>query len=203
MATVMPSESNFWLVVAPSQNFEGTPTIEIGGHEVPLLSYWMISTLVEHGRPEDDIVRNVMRHTGTRALNVVTEIVSSITENQRLLSGPTATPRSSNRFSVAFMKPKKLSDYRASRIEARRELALVEEKLETAKQTEKKVLNEVMILSQRKEDLNGMRMTPDQRRKTLAEVEEQMKQVLQKHHNVETQIAHAKRLTAIHKASLA
>ncbi|KIW73169.1 hypothetical protein PV04_01307 [Phialophora macrospora] len=187
-------------VGSPSPNFEDIPTIKVVDHEVPLPSYFLILDLVENGRSADEIVQDVMRHTGTKALNVVTDIVHSVAENQRLLASP---PKSSKRFSVAIKKPKRISDYRAGRIEARRELQVVERQLETAKQTEKKILNEAMILSQRKEELNDMKMTPEEKRRTFAAVEQQMKQVLQKHRDVETEISHAKRLSVIHKASLA
>jgi hypothetical protein len=200
MASSPSSESNFWLVTAPSPNFEDIPTIKVVDHEVPLPSYFLILGLVEKGSSEDEIVQDVMRHTGTKALNVVTDIVHSVAENQRLLA---ASPKSSKRFSIALTRPKKISDYRASRIEARRELQVVEKQLETAKQTEKKILNEAMILSQRKEELNDMNMTPEEKRRTLATVEQQMKQVLQRHRDVEREISHAKRLSVIHKASLA
>ncbi|OCT53851.1 hypothetical protein CLCR_10602 [Cladophialophora carrionii] len=199
MAASSSSESNFWLVAAPSPNFEEIPTIKIGDHEVPLPSYFLILGLVEIGRSEDQIVQDVMQHTGTKALHVVTEIVHSVAQNQRLL---TTSPKSSKRFSVALKKSKRTSDYRASRVAARRE-QVVEEQLETAKQTEKKILNEAMILSQRKDELKGMKMTPEQRRRTLDAVEQQMKQMLRKHHDVETEISHARRLSVIHKASLA
>ncbi|ETI28326.1 hypothetical protein G647_00775 [Cladophialophora carrionii CBS 160.54] len=200
MAASSSSESNFWLVAAPSPNFEDTPTIKIGDREVPLPSYFLILGLVENGRSEDEIVQDVMQHTGTKALHVVTEIVPSVAQNQRLL---TTSPKSSKRFSVALKKSKRTGDYRASRVEARRELQVVEEHLETAKQTEKKILNEAMILSQRKDELKGMKMTPEQRRRTLDAVEQQMKQVLRTHHDVETEISHAQRLSVIHKTSLA
>ncbi|EXJ64393.1 hypothetical protein A1O7_00729 [Cladophialophora yegresii CBS 114405] len=200
MAAPSSSKSNFWLVAAPSPNFEDIPTIKIGDHEVPLPSYFLILGLVEPGRSEDEIVQNVMQHTGTKALNVLTEIVHNIAENQRLLS---TSPKSSKRFSVALKKSKNISGNRASRVEARRALRVVEEQLETANQTEKKILNEAMILSQRKEELNSMKMTPEERLRTLDAVEQQMKQVLRKHHDVETEISHAQRLSVIHKASLA
>ena len=203
MAGLRSSSSNFWLVAAPSQNFEGNPTINVAGHEVPLPVYWELLDLVEHGRSQDDIVQDVVRHTGTKNLNVVGDIINSVAENQRLLAGRSVPTRSSNRFSVTFKKPKQLSDYRASRIEARRELEAVQEKLETTKQTEKKLLNEAMILSQRKEDIKELKMTPDQRRKTIAAVEQQIKQVLEKHRKIEAEIDHGRRLTAIHKGSLA
>ncbi|KAJ9609140.1 hypothetical protein H2200_006911 [Cladophialophora chaetospira] len=193
------SASNFWLVAAPSQNFEDVPTINVGYHEVPLPAYFRLLSLVESGQSESDIVQDVIRHTGAKNLHVVTEIVSNVAENQRLLTGP---PKSSNRFSMAFRKSKKLSDYRASRVEARRDLYAVEEQLETAKQTEKKVLNEALILSQRKEELKELKMTPEERRKTTSAIEQQMKQVLQKHRDVEAEIKNARRLSVIHKTSL-
>ncbi|KIY01423.1 uncharacterized protein Z520_02975 [Fonsecaea multimorphosa CBS 102226] len=196
----MSSDSDFWVVAAPSPNFDDVLTIQVASHEVPLPAYWRILGLLEDGKREEDIVQVLLRHTGTKTRRIVTEIVDSIVENQRLITGP---PRASGRLSVAFKKPRRISDYRATRIEARRELEAAEEKLETAKQREKRVLNEALILSQRKEELKDTKMTPDERRRTTRAIEHQMKHVLQKHHDVEAEINFAKRLTLIHKASLA
>src|ERR1700744_6308207 len=123
MAPSMSDESNLWLVAAPSQNFDDIPTIKVADHEVPLPAYFLIHGLVENGRSETQIVQDVVRHTGTKALNVVAEIVCNVAENQRLL---TELPTPSKRFSVTLKRPKKISDSRASRIEARRELQAVE-----------------------------------------------------------------------------
>lgn len=204
----MSSESNFWLVTAPSLNFEDVPTVMVATYEVPLPAYWSILDLVQTGKPEDEVVQVITRHTGTKTMNMVIEIVSSIAENHRLVvseTPPPAAPQTPapNRFSVAFKKSKRISDYRASRLEARRELQMVEEQLETAKQTEKKILNEAMILSQRKEEIKDMKMTTVERVKALSAVEQQIKQALQKHRDVEAEISHAKRLSVIHRASLA
>ncbi|KIW35104.1 uncharacterized protein PV07_01822 [Cladophialophora immunda] len=187
-------------VSSPSPNFDDVPTIQVATHEVPLPAYWRILGLLEDGKREEEIIQVLIHHTGTKTRRVVTEIVDSVVENQRLITGP---PKSSGRLSVAFKKPRRISDYRASRIEARRELQAAEEKLETAKQKEKMVLNEALILSQRKEDLKDLKMSADEQRRTTSAIEHQMKHVLRKHHDVEAEIDFAKRLTLIHKASLA
>ncbi|OAG35550.1 hypothetical protein AYO21_10289 [Fonsecaea monophora] len=196
----MSTDSDFWLVAAPCPNFDDVPTIRVATHEVPLPAYWRILGLLEDGKREEEIVQVLVRHTGTKARRIITEVVDSVVENQRLITGP---PRPSGRLSVVFKKPRRISDYRATRMEARRELQAAEEKLETAKLKEKKVLNEVLILSQRMEDLKDKKMAPDERRKTTSAIEQQIEYVLQKHHDVEAEIAFAKRLTLIHKASLA
>ncbi|EXJ70195.1 uncharacterized protein A1O5_06263 [Cladophialophora psammophila CBS 110553] len=196
----MSSGSDFWVVAAPSPNFDNVPTIQVATHEVPLPAYWRILDLVEDGKREEEIIQVLLRHAGAKTRSVVAEIVGSVVENQRLITWP---PKTSGRLSVAFKKPKKISDYRASRIEARRELQDAEEKLDTAKQKEKRILNEALILAQRKEELKDMKMTADERRRTTSAIEHQMRQVLQKHHDIEAEVKFAKRLTLIHKASLA
>ncbi|KIW88704.1 uncharacterized protein Z519_10750 [Cladophialophora bantiana CBS 173.52] len=199
----MSSCSDFWVVAAPSPNFDNVPTIQVATHEVPLPAYWRILDLLEDGNREEEIVQVLIRHTGAKTRSIVTEIVGSVVENQRLITRPSKTP---GRLSLAFKKPhqpKKISDYRASRIEARRELQEAEEKLENAKQKEKRILNEALILAQRKEEFKDMKMTADERWRTTSAIEHQMKQVLQKHHDIEAEVKFAKRLTLIHKASLA
>ncbi|OAP57502.1 hypothetical protein AYL99_08240 [Fonsecaea erecta] len=196
----MSADSDFWVVAAPSPNFDNVPTIQVATHEVPLPAYWRILGLLEDGKQEEEIIQVLMHHTGTKTRKIVTEIVDSVVENQRLITRP---PKASGRLSVVFKKPRKISDYRATRIEARRELEAAEQRLETAKQKEKRVLNEALILSHRKEELKDIKMSRDERRRTTNAIEHQMKNVLQKHHDVEAEIDFAKRLTLIHKASLA
>jgi hypothetical protein len=48
-----------------------------------------------------------------------------------------------------------------------------------------------------------MKLNAEERRKTMAAIDQQLKQALQKHTIVEAEITHAKTLTLIHKASLA
>ena len=66
---------------------------------MPLPAYWLILDLVENGKPEDEIVKDVMSHTGTKT-HVVTEIVGSVAENQRLLVAQANRPKSSNPSSI-------------------------------------------------------------------------------------------------------
>jgi hypothetical protein len=202
MSSLSTSDSNFWLVVAPAQNFENIPTIKVVNHEVPLPVYFHIHALIEGGGPENDIVKDVMRHTGTKTLRVVTEIVSNVAENHRLVNAvPKPTP---NRFSALLTSPRaRISDYRASRIEARQELQAVEKHLDTLKETESKVVNEALILDQRRDELRDIKMAPEDRRKTQAAIEQQIKQTVQKHQDIEAEIQHNKRLQMIHRASLA
>ena len=194
MATLSrPCDTNFWVVAAPSRNFDNVPTIRVAHHEVPLPTYWQILDLVEEGRPENEVVQGVLRHTGTKTFEVVMEIVRSIIENHCNMIGPEPA-KSSKRFSVAaFRKPKKqVSHYRASQIEARRESQDAEEKLESARQQERKVINSTLSLSQRKEEIKHMKMNMDERLRMTAEIDHQIKKALQKHHDIEAEINHAK-----------
>lgn len=271
-----PTDSDtFWVVAAPSPNFDNIPTINVATFEVPLPAYWRILDLLAEGKPEAEIVKVVMHHTGTKTAHVVTEIVDSVAENQRLIrvgrrssnkpssrlsvvSLSASRARSSSSFSVYWKTPptptttkpkpssigspkpglqakeKPVSEYRAARIEARRDLEAAEARLAAAQQTEKELLHDALVLARRKEQLALIGAEKEeegnkearqqrrqsstqtetttspyaddghsQRRRTAAAIEKEMKQVLQRHHDVEAEIRFAKRLTVIHKASLA
>ncbi|KAK5240740.1 hypothetical protein LTR40_013624, partial [Exophiala xenobiotica] len=175
----------FWLVAAPEPNFEKIATINVCNHEVPLPAYWRIVQLFMEGKTEREVVQLVIPHTGSKTLKVVTDVVNSIFENQRRIQAPSKT---SNRPSVLFKKPKNVSAYRASRIEARRDLETAQVRLRDAKQQEEQLLNHALTLSRQKEQLQKQKMNSDDRRKTLATIENQMKQVLERHKNVEADI---------------
>ncbi|KAI1628771.1 hypothetical protein EDD37DRAFT_19365 [Exophiala viscosa] len=192
----------FWIVTAPMPNFDEIATINISGHEVPLPAYWKIVDLVAQGKREEDIVKLVTQHTGARTLKVVTDVVKSVVENQRHID-TTATSSSSRRLSLPFARPKRVSAYRAARIEARRDLEAAEQKLKSAKDQEKKLLNNAIALTRERERLEKKNMTTDERRQTLSAIEDEMKVVLRRHKEVEAQVEYAKTLTVIHRASLA
>ena len=193
------SKNEFWIVTAPSRNFEGIPTISVCGNEVPLPAYWQIVDLVTEGKAEEEVVQCFIPHTGARTQQVVTKVVHVIAENQKLMEDRS---KSSSRLSVAFKKAKRISAYRATKIEARRELDAAEAVLTTAQQHERKLLNDALLLEQRKDTLKDLKIGSDDRRKTVSAMDKEMKRILQKHEEVERQIKHAKRLTVIHKASL-
>ncbi|KAK5223594.1 hypothetical protein LTR72_004980 [Exophiala xenobiotica] len=195
-----PELEAFWLVAAPEPNFEKIATINVCNHEVPLPAYWRIVQLFMEGKTEREVVQLVIPHTGSKTLKVVTDVVNSIFENQRRIQAPSKT---SNRPSVLFKKPKNVSAYRASRIEARRDLETAQVRLRDAKQQEEQLLNHALTLSRQKEQLQKQKMNSDDRRKTLATIENQMKQVLERHKNVEADIEYATTLTILHRASLA
>lgn len=190
----------FWVVVAPSPNFDDIPTINVSAHEVPLPAYWQISDLVAQGRPEKEIIQSVMQHTGTKAFKVIAEVVDSVAENQRLVFGRTKAP---GRLGVSSETSKKVSDYRAARIEARRELQAAEEMLETAEENEEKLLSDVLLLAKQKEELKRRQTSLADRRITLSATKQQERLLLQRRQDVEAKIKYAKRLIVIYKASLA
>jgi hypothetical protein len=141
--TTMATTSTVLTTVAPCPNYNNEPTIAVGDHEVPLPTYFMIQNLLEEERPEHEVVGIVFRQTGASVLEIVMEVVNSVAENYRLIT--TLPTKSPYRFSMAVLKKqkKKHSDYRASRLEARRELQELEEKLEIARQQERRLMNEV------------------------------------------------------------
>lgn len=114
-----PEFEALWLVAAPEPNFEEIAIINVYSHEVPLPAYWRIVQLFMEGKNEEEVVRLVIPHTGSKTRKVVTDVVNCIFENQRRIQAPSET---SNRPSVPFKKPKNVSAYRAARIEARRDL---------------------------------------------------------------------------------
>ncbi len=195
-----PEFEAFWLVAAPEPNFEEIATINVHNHEVPLPAYWRIVQLFMEGKTEEEVVRLVITHTGSKTLKVVTDVVNCIFENQRRIQAPSKT---SNRPSVPFKKPKNVSAYRAARIEARRDLEAATVRLQDAKQQEKQLLNHALALSRQKEQLQEQKTDSDDRRKTLSGLENQMKQVLERHENIEADIEYATTLTILHRASLA
>ncbi|KIW15281.1 hypothetical protein PV08_05326 [Exophiala spinifera] len=198
----MASDSNcLWIIAAPESNFNEIATVNVCSHEVPIPAYWRIVQLYTDGKTEDEIVQEVIQYTGIETLRVVAEVVSSILDNQRrILSTTTAQP---SRFSLAVRKPKNVSAYRAARIEARQDLRAAEARLHAAKSHEKHLLTDAMILSRAKEQLDREDVDLCTRQRRLSAVEERMKHVLEEHKDVEAEIEYAKRLTIIHRASLA
>ncbi|KAL6240777.1 hypothetical protein RBB50_012341 [Rhinocladiella similis] len=197
----MASEtSTISIVPAPAPNFDEIATVNVCSHEVPFPAYWRIVQLFTDGKTEDETVREIIQHTGGKTRRVVTEVVSSIFDNQRRILASTTQP---NRFSLAFRKPKHVSAYRAARIEARQDLRAAEARLHAAKSREKQLLTDAMILVRQKEKLDREDVDSDIRHRTLSTIEVRMKDVLEKHKDVEAEIECAKRLTIIHRASLA
>ncbi|KIV80643.1 hypothetical protein PV11_08131 [Exophiala sideris] len=178
----------FWIVTAPMPNFEDVATINVCNHEIPLPAYWKIVELVAQGRREKDIVQLVIQHTGVQTLKVVTDVVRSIAENQRQMD-TSSISSSSSRLSLPFARPKRVSAYRAARLEARVDLDAAEQKLKT--------------LTRQRERLDEKSMASDERRQTVSAIEDEMKAVLRRHKEVEAEVEYAKSLTVIHRASLA
>ncbi|KAK6365353.1 hypothetical protein LTS17_011325 [Exophiala oligosperma] len=198
----MASESStFWVVAAPEPNFDEIVTVNVCSHEVPFPAYWRIVQFFTDGKTENEAVQEVIRHTGTKTLRVVTEVVSSIFENQRRIQAPTT--RQPSRFSLAFMKPKRVSVYRAARIEARQDLRAAEDRLHVAKSRENQLLIDAMIIMREIELLDREGIDSDTRRRTLSKIEIRMKDVLEKQKDVAAEVECARRLTIIHRASLA
>ncbi len=198
--TMPPSPDDFWVLIAPAADFDGIPTISVEDHEVPLPAYWRIVDLWKEGHTEEEIIQLFLPHIGTKILNAATHFIKGVADNQKRMDD---CSKMSKRLSVPFKKSKKPSVYRATRIEARRDLEVVEATLKTATQQEKKLLNEALLLTQSKEALQKKKMNADERRKTVSAIDQEMKHVLRRHQEVEMQINHAKRLTVIHKACLA
>ncbi|KAK4946971.1 hypothetical protein LTR10_014113 [Elasticomyces elasticus] len=192
----------FWIVTAPMPNFEDVATINVCNHEIPLPAYWKIVELVAQGRREKDIVQLVIQHTGVQTLKVVTDVVRSIAENQRQMDNSSISS-SSSRLSLPFARPKRVSAYRAARLEARVDLEAAEQKLKSAKDQEKKLLNNAIALTRQRERLEKKSMASDERRQTVSAIEDEMKAVLRRHKEVEAEVEYAKSLTVIHRASLA
>ncbi|EXJ92511.1 hypothetical protein A1O3_01063 [Capronia epimyces CBS 606.96] len=188
---------SFWVVTAPSRNWDSMPTINVCDHEVPLPAYWKIVDLLVQGMAKEDIVHKVILHTGPKTLQVVTDVVESVAENQRLVSHRSTI---SNRSSTTPKKINRISSYHVGK-EVRCELQAAECSLEVAQQREKRLLNEALAIAHTKEELKGKEMSPDERRKTTFAIDHKMKQILRQHQEVETEIKSAKRLTAMHKVS--
>ncbi|KAL2418117.1 hypothetical protein ABEF95_002255 [Exophiala dermatitidis] len=183
---------SFWVVAAPSRNWDDIPTINVCGHEVPLPAYWKIVDLLEDGKGREDVVQSVILHTGRKTVQVVMGVVDSVAENQQLISRRATI---SNRLSMPFKKSKLISSSRNLRNESYRD----SQALEAATQREKQLLNGALAIAHRKEQMTKRDMSPDDRRKTLSAIDHEMKQVLRRHQEVEAEIKKAKRLTALHK----
>jgi len=189
-------------VTVPRANFDNVATINIGKHEVPLSAYWRIVDLLTDGRSVAEVVQLVIQCTGFRTLKVVTQVVENVAENLRQIHADQRKALASTSTSGPS-KAKRVSTYRASRIEARRELEAADKTLQEALAEEKKLVKTALSLSRRKEKLEEAKLSSADRRKTVAAIDQEMKQVLEMHKDVEAQIECAKRLTVIHKASLA
>lgn len=189
---------SFWVVTAPLRNWDDVPTINVCTHEVPLPAYWKIVDLLTQGKARAEIVQSVILHTGIKTIQVVTDVVESVAENQRLIS---RRPPMSHRLSTPFKNANRISLYRPGRKGRNRELQEAEDTLEAAKQREKRLLGDALAISHKKEQLKESQMGPDERRKTASAIDHEMKQVLRRHQEVEIEIKSAKRLTALHKVS--
>ncbi|EXJ85557.1 hypothetical protein A1O1_05921 [Capronia coronata CBS 617.96] len=193
-----PAPDSFWVVAAPSRNWDDIPTINVCNHEVPLPAYWKIFELLGQGQAKREVIQSVIRHSGFKTLQVVTEVVESVAQNQQLISRRSTM---SNRLSIPFKKANRISIYKALKNETHWEVPIVEDTLSAAKQRERRLLNDALAIAQQKEQLNGKAMNPDERRNTASAINDEMKQVLRQHQEAESEINMAKRLTAAQKAS--
>ncbi|KAL2395621.1 hypothetical protein ABEF92_002996 [Exophiala dermatitidis] len=187
---------SFWVVAAPSRNWDDIPTINVCGHEVPLPAYWKIVDLLEDGKGKEDVVQSVILHTGRKTVQVVMDVVDSVAENQQLIFRRATI---SNRLSMPFKKSKLISSSRNLRNQSYRDSQAADGALEAATQREKELLNDALAIAHRKEQMTKRDMSPDDRRKTISAIDHEMKQVLRRHQEVEAEIKKAKRLTALHK----
>jgi chromosome segregation ATPase len=173
---------------------------------VPLSAYWRIVEQLTDGKSVAEVVQLVIQCTGIKTLKVVTQVVEKVAENLRQIHADQRKALASTSTSTSTSVPskaKRVSTYRASRIEARRELEAAEKTLQEALAEEKKLVKTALSLSRRKEKLEEAKLSSADRRKTVGAIDQEMKQVLEMHKDVEVQIECAKRLTVIHKASLA
>ena len=202
-------------LLAPLPNYDNIPTINVCNHEVPLPAYWRILELLEKNKKEQQIIGLIVQESGFKTQRAVADIVKSIADNQRQLDGTAVAAKTSaaskpNRLSIFLSKkPKRVSAYRASRLEAQRDLNDAESKLDGAQKQEKQLLHTALVLARRKEKINNesnagsKSREDDERRKTVSAIDHEIKKTLQRHAEIETEIEYSKRLTVIHKASLA
>jgi hypothetical protein len=190
----------FWVVAAPSPNFDNIPNINVSTHEVPLPAYWQISDLLAQGKPKKEIVQSVMQHTGANAFKVITEVVDSVAENQRLMLN---CSKLASRPHARSTTAKKISDYRAARIEARRKLRVAEERRDIARSNQGQLRRDAFILAQRRHELDQHPAKSCDHRAMTSTIERWAKQLMKQRSDVESEIIHAERLIVIHKSSLA
>jgi hypothetical protein len=216
-----PNSDTLRALFAPLPNYENIPTINVCSHEVPLPAYWRITELLNEGIEIEQIVRLIVAESGIKTHRSVEEIVNAISDNQRHLKNASKNSaaavsanknsKASNRLSALLVKrPKKrISSYRASRLDEHRELEDAESKLENFKMQEKQQLSTALALARRKEMLNdtstaaGRKISEEERRRTIAIIDHEIKQTLHRHAEIETQIEYARRLTVMQKATFA
>lgn len=221
MSLMSPNSETLRALFAPLPNYENIPTINVCSHEVPLPAYWRITELLNEGIEIEQIVRLIVAESGIKTHRSVEEIVNAISDNQRQLKNASKhsaaavstkkSSRASNRLSALLVKrPKKrTSSYRASRLDEHRELEDAESKLESFKMQEKQQLSTALALARRKELLNdtntaaGRKVGDEERRRTIAIIDHEIKKTLHRHAEIETQIEYARRLTVMHKATFA
>lgn len=219
MSVMSPNSETLRALFAPLPNYGNIPTINVCSHEVPLPAYWRITELLNESIEIEQIVRLIVVESGIKTRRSVEEIVNAIADNQRQLKNASKnsaaavsannSAKASNRFSALLVKrPKKrLSFYRASRFDEHRELEDAESNLESFKAQEKQQLSTALALARQKEVLNdtstaaGRKIGEEERRKTIAIIDHEIKKTLRRHAEIERQIEYARRSTVMHKAS--
>lgn len=132
-------------------------------------------------------------------------IVKAILENLRLVNGSALYSSDPKRGSLVFshLKPKKISSYRASRLATETDLSVSLDKLQHAQKAEDRALNETLRLAAQRESVSRVMADGWAKRKTEAALDVEVRKYLKKHQALEAEVASAKRLVELNRASLA
>ena len=135
---------------------------------------------------------------------VMAVIVKAILENLRVMSGHIIESPISKRGSLIFshLKPKKISSYRTSRLASENSLSESLAKLQTAQKEESKVINKTLRLAAQRDSVSRIMADGWDKRKTEASLDVEVRKYLKKHHALEAEMVHARKLVELNRASL-
>ena len=135
---------------------------------------------------------------------VTAVIIKAIIENLRVMNGQIIATPTSKRGSLIFshLKPKNISSYRTSRLAWDSDLSESLAKLQTAQNEESKVINKTLRLAAQRDSVSRIMADGWDKRKTEASLDVEVRKYLKKHHALEAEMAHARKLVEINRSSL-
>ncbi|KEF58026.1 uncharacterized protein A1O9_05949 [Exophiala aquamarina CBS 119918] len=189
-----PKPETVRALFAPFPNYSGIPTINIYSYEVPLPAYWRIAELLHDGIPKQQVVQLIVLDGGIKTRRSVEEVITAITDNHRLM-----TAHASKRTTEAAVGNGSKANRSSNRLSTLLLSTNAESHLEEFKPQEKQQLSTTLALARRKEKLGrtGVVDDEDERRRTIAAIDYEIKKTLQRHAEIETQIEYARRLTVM------
>lgn len=113
-------------MVGAMSQYEQAVMIDVCGTTIPLDVYWRVIDLWNEGKSHEEIVDLMIRRTGHNSPKLFSNLVFNIVDNQQRMSSVSEETIAYNS-SSSSKSAKKVSSYRATRNEAKADLAKADE----------------------------------------------------------------------------